>query len=58
MAIKKSELYSAIWQSCGELRGCMDSSHKNEDEENFTQGKRGAFANASKEKIGYLIRFL
>ncbi len=26
MAIKKSELYSSLWQSCDELRGGMDSS--------------------------------
>ena len=26
MAIKKSELYSALWQSCDELRGGMDAS--------------------------------
>ena len=26
MAIKKSELYSSIWQSCDELRGGMDAS--------------------------------
>ena len=26
MAIKKSELYSSLWQSCDELRGSMDAS--------------------------------
>ncbi|HNL01522.1 MAG TPA: type I restriction-modification system subunit M N-terminal domain-containing protein, partial [Leptospiraceae bacterium] len=26
MPIKKSELYSSIWQSCDELRGGMDAS--------------------------------
>ncbi len=26
MAVKKSELYSSIWQSCDELRGSMDAS--------------------------------
>src|SRR5207237_5993198 len=26
MALKKSELYSSIWQSCDELRGGMDAS--------------------------------
>ena len=26
MAIKKSELYSSLWKSCGELRGGMDAS--------------------------------
>ena len=26
MAIKKSELYSALWESCDELRGGMDAS--------------------------------
>jgi type I restriction enzyme M protein len=26
MSIKKSELYSHIWQSCDELRGGMDAS--------------------------------
>jgi type I restriction enzyme M protein len=26
MAIKKSELYSSLWQSCDELRGGMDTS--------------------------------
>ena len=26
MAIKKSDLYSSIWQSCDELRGGMDAS--------------------------------
>jgi type I restriction enzyme M protein len=26
MAIKKSELYSSLWQSCDELRGGMDGS--------------------------------
>jgi type I restriction enzyme M protein len=26
MAIKKSELYSKLWQSCDELRGGMDAS--------------------------------
>src|SRR3989449_9233341 len=26
MAIKKSQLYSAIWQGCDELRGGMDAS--------------------------------
>jgi len=26
MAIKKSELYSTLWQSCDELRGGMDAS--------------------------------
>src|SRR4051812_286510 len=26
MAVKKSELYSSIWQSCDELRGGMDAS--------------------------------
>src|SRR5450830_2120967 len=26
MAIKKSELYSSLWSSCGELRGSMDAS--------------------------------
>src|SRR5688572_15767506 len=26
MAIKKSELYSSLWQSCDELRGGMDAS--------------------------------
>ena len=30
MAIKKSELYSAIWKSCDELRGGMEpSEYKN-----------------------------
>lgn len=24
MAIKKSNLYSSLWASCDELRGCMD----------------------------------
>jgi type I restriction enzyme M protein len=26
MAIKKSELYGSLWQSCDELRGGMDAS--------------------------------
>jgi type I restriction enzyme M protein len=26
MPIKKSELYSSLWQSCDELRGGMDAS--------------------------------
>jgi len=26
MALKKSELYSALWKSCDELRGGMDAS--------------------------------
>jgi HsdM N-terminal domain len=26
MAIKKSELYSSLWESCDELRGGMDAS--------------------------------
>ena len=26
MAIKKSELYSSLWQSCDKLRGSMDAS--------------------------------
>src|SRR5262245_59932258 len=26
MALKKSELYSSLWASCDELRGCMDAS--------------------------------
>ena len=26
MAVKKSELYSSLWQSCDELRGGMDAS--------------------------------
>lgn len=26
MAIKKTELYSSLWQSCDELRGGMDAS--------------------------------
>jgi len=26
MAIKKSQLYSSIWQACDELRGGMDAS--------------------------------
>ena len=26
MAVKKSELYSALWESCDELRGGMDAS--------------------------------
>ena len=26
MAIKKSELYSTIWESCNKLRGGMDAS--------------------------------
>ncbi len=26
MAIKKSKLYSSLWQSCDELRGSMDAS--------------------------------
>ena len=26
MALKKSELYSSLWQSCDELRGGMDAS--------------------------------
>ncbi len=26
MAIKKSEIYSALWESCDELRGGMDAS--------------------------------
>ena len=26
MALKKSELYSSLWQSCHELRGAMDAS--------------------------------
>ena len=26
MAVKKSELYSSLWQSCDELRGGMDPS--------------------------------
>ena len=26
MAIKKSEIYSSLWQSCDELRGGMDAS--------------------------------
>jgi len=29
MAIKKSELYSSIWESCDELRGGMDASQYN-----------------------------
>jgi hypothetical protein len=27
MALKKSEVYSSLWQSCDELRGGMDASH-------------------------------
>ncbi|MBV5302985.1 MAG: SAM-dependent DNA methyltransferase [Chlorobium sp.] len=27
MPLKKSELYSSLWQSCDELRGGMDASH-------------------------------
>ena len=27
MALKKSELYSSLWQSCDELRGGMDASY-------------------------------
>ncbi len=27
MAIKKSELYSALWKSCDELRGGMDAAN-------------------------------
>ena len=30
MALKKSELYSRIWQSCDELRGGMDASQYND----------------------------
>jgi len=26
MAVKKSEIYSSLWQSCDELRGGMDAS--------------------------------
>lgn len=26
MALKKFQLYSSLWQSCGELRGGMDAS--------------------------------
>jgi type I restriction enzyme M protein len=26
MALKKSELYNSLWQSCDELRGGMDAS--------------------------------
>ncbi len=26
MAVKKSELYSSLWNSCDELRGGMDAS--------------------------------
>jgi type I restriction enzyme M protein len=26
MALKKSQLYSSLWQSCDELRGGMDAS--------------------------------
>ena len=26
MALKKSELYSSLWESCDELRGGMDAS--------------------------------
>lgn len=26
MALKKSDLYSSLWASCDELRGCMDAS--------------------------------
>jgi type I restriction enzyme M protein len=26
MAVKKTELYSSLWQSCDELRGGMDAS--------------------------------
>ena len=26
MALKKSQLYSSLWQSCDELRGGMDTS--------------------------------
>lgn len=26
MAVKKSELYSSLWNSCNELRGGMDAS--------------------------------
>ena len=26
MALKKSQLYSSLWQSCDELRGVMDAS--------------------------------
>ena len=26
MAVKKSQLYSSIWESCNKLRGGMDSS--------------------------------
>jgi len=26
MALKKSELYASLWQSCDELRGGMDAS--------------------------------
>lgn len=27
MALKKSELYSSLWQSCDELRGGMDANY-------------------------------
>lgn len=26
MAVKKSELYSSLWESCNQLRGGMDAS--------------------------------
>ena len=31
MALKKSELYSSLWQSCDELRGGMDASQYKDD---------------------------
>ncbi len=31
MALKKSQLYSSLWQSCDELRGGMDASQYKRD---------------------------
>ena len=49
MALKKSELYSSLWQSCDELRGGMDASQycpcvmsDGDTEMNLADGKYGA----------------
>ena len=49
MAIKKSELYSSLWQSCDELRGGMDAE---------IAALEGKFAKARQLKPGMMQELL
>jgi type I restriction enzyme M protein len=50
MALKKSELYSSLWQSCDELRGGMDASQYKDFVLSRLSIGRGAFLTRVKSR--------